>query len=151
MEKSFTALLRDYPDSLADRRRLSGLLKDLMPGKILQTNLLLNLYDVDIHKEIEKASIIDNAFRYRFIKRLCDEYGVSQRNSEWAVGMWDVCYGGSILGKRIIAPDEPPIETRPQNGTVPEIFDISSNSNIEDWRNIYEYEIVNGVPSRPFV
>jgi hypothetical protein len=99
IDQQFTQLLQNHADTLADRRRFAGILKDLIPGMALQTNLLLNLFDIDIHGELEKAVQIDNPFIYRFAKRLCDEYGVSKENADWAVAAWCNCYGGNILNK----------------------------------------------------
>ena len=147
-EEGFMLLLTEHRESLDDRRMFAGLLKDLMPGMSLQTNLLVSLFDIDIHKEIEKASQMDNTFSYRFIKRLCDEYGVSRRNAEWAVSTWCSCYGESLLGKKhFLMPEEESVD---QTGftdnqeSVDVSFDITSNDYVDDWRNVYEYEIVNG-------
>ena len=99
VEQQFIQLLQNYLDALSDRRRFAALLKDLIPGQPMQTVLLLNLFDIEIHKEIEKTEQLSDIFAYRFIKRLCDEYGISKENAEWAVSMWCVCYGEIILGK----------------------------------------------------
>jgi hypothetical protein len=99
IEQEFTHLLQNHSEALTDRKRFAGLLKDLMPGMALQTNLLLNLFDIDICNEIDKIKQIDYNFVYRFVKRLRDEYGVSKDIAEWAVTMWCVCYGELILRK----------------------------------------------------
>ncbi|MDR1137431.1 MAG: leucine-rich repeat domain-containing protein [Synergistaceae bacterium] len=98
-EQEFTLLLRDYRDALADKKRFAGLVKDLMPERPLQRNLLLTLHEMNIHAEIEKAAQVTNAFAFRFVKRLCDEYGVSRVHADWAVSSWCVCYGKNILKK----------------------------------------------------
>jgi len=148
IEKQFTQLLQNYADMLGDRRKFAGLLKDLIPGQPLHTNLLLQLFDVDIHREIEKAVKINNSLVYRFVKRLCDEYGVSKRNADWAVAIWCTCYGETVLGKTV--------ETVPDDAgasidndlivadTVATTFDIAANDYVDDWRNVYDYEITDG-------
>ena len=98
-ENCLTRLLWDFKDELYNKKRFAGLVKDLMPGKPLQVNLLLALYDMGIHAEIEKVSQINNAFAFRFVKRLCDENGVSRMHSDWSVSTWCVGYGKNILGK----------------------------------------------------
>ena len=99
VEQDFTKLLRDYPDQIADKKRFSGLVKDMLPGQPMQINLLMALFEMGIHTEIAGVSSITNAFAYRFVKQLMDERGVSRSNADWAVSVWCVCYGKNILGK----------------------------------------------------
>jgi hypothetical protein len=98
-DNDFTRLLRDYKDTLNNKKQFVGLIKDFMPGQPLQVNLLLALYEMGVHAEIEKTAQINNAFAYRFVKRLCDEHGVSRFHADWAVSLWCVCYGKNILNK----------------------------------------------------
>lgn len=149
VETRFLKLLQNHSEALSDRRQFSSLLKDLMPGMALQSNIILNLYDLDIHSEIDKTVQIDNSFVYRFTKKLCDEYGVSKRNADWAVETWCNCYGKSILGKKI---DTAPLPTAydadkdgaPAQDPFATTFDVAANEYIDDWRNTYEYEIEYG-------
>ena len=99
MEHEFTQILKDSKNMLGDKKRFAGLVKDLMPGQTLNVNLLLALFDMGIHTEIEKTPQITNAFAYRFVKQLCDERGVSRMNADWAVSVWCVCYGRNVLRK----------------------------------------------------
>ena len=99
VEQDFTGLLRDYPDLLTDKKKFTGLVKDMLPGQPLQVNLLLSLYDIGIHDDIANVSSITNAFAFRFVKQLVDEHGVSRINADWAVSVWCVCYGKNILRK----------------------------------------------------
>lgn len=146
IREKFTRILNDYPDALSNRRVLLGLLRDLSPGKNLQTNLLLNLYDLDFHGEIGKAAIIDNVLVYRFTKRLCDEYGVSRKNSEWAVLTWCLCYGESLLGLKTEETKNDIGEANShEEGIIDaKTFDVSTGDYVDDWRDIYEYEVING-------
>lgn len=98
-EDDFTKLLRDYPDAIADKRRFFGLLKDLFPGRQRQVNLLCTAFELEIAGEIAGTDSIDDAFAYRFVKRLMEEYGVSRQNADWAVFVWCVCYGKRLLHK----------------------------------------------------
>lgn len=100
IEQEFSRLLIEYAHVLDDKRRFAGLLKDLLPETVLETNLLLNLYDFDIHKEIEQTAQIDDAFIYRFVKRLCDEHGVNRQHATRAVTMWCSCYGKALTEKK---------------------------------------------------
>jgi hypothetical protein len=99
VEQNFTSLLRDYPSIINEKKKFAGLVKDMLPGQPLQTNLLLTLYDIGIHTEIAAATAVTNTFAFRFVKQLVDEHGVSRINADWAVSVWCVCYGRNILGK----------------------------------------------------
>lgn len=98
-EDDFVHMLKKYPDSIADKRKFVGLMKDCFPGQQMQINLMSTTYEIGIAAEIEKTVKINNAFAFRFVKRLVDEYGVSRLNADWAVSVWCVCYGGSVLHK----------------------------------------------------
>lgn len=98
-ELQFQQLLAEYKDALDNRARFTGLVKDYFPGQQMQINLLISAYDTGIAKEIENATGINNAFAFRFVKRLMDEYGISRVNADWAVSVWCVCYGRHVLHK----------------------------------------------------
>jgi hypothetical protein len=99
LEAELTDVFKNHRDAAGDKRRFAGLMKDLFPGQTRETNLLLSLFDMGLPAEIDTAGQITNAFAYRFVKRLLDDYGVSRNNADWAVSMWCVCYGKNILGK----------------------------------------------------
>lgn len=98
-ETEFERLLSTYRDAIGIRSRFSGLVKDFFPGQQMQVNLLLAAYDLGVASELETVRVINNAFAYRFVKRLIDEYGISRANADWAVSAWCVCYGQHILKK----------------------------------------------------
>lgn len=98
-EDDFSKMLRDYPDAVSDKKVFVGLLKDLFPGKPMQINLISTTYGLGIASEIAGVAQINNAFAFRFVKRLVDEYGVSRMNADWAVSVWCVCYGQRLLHK----------------------------------------------------
>lgn len=98
-EAEFERLLNQYRDAVGVRSRFSGLVKDYFPGQQRQINLILAAYDLGLAKELESVGTISNAFAYRFVKRMVDEYGTSRVNADWAVSVWCVCYGQHILGK----------------------------------------------------
>ncbi|MCL1789226.1 MAG: hypothetical protein FWG33_02615 [Oscillospiraceae bacterium] len=99
VEQEFIRLLKEYPDSLETRKRFIGLVNDFLYMQPLQANLVLTLYKMGIHKEIEKTSRLDNTFAYRFVKRLTDEHGISRENAARSVFIWCLCYGEKILEK----------------------------------------------------
>ncbi len=98
-ETEFERLLNQYRDAIAIRSRFSGLVKDFFPGQQMQINLILAAYDLGLSQELETVRTINNAFAYRFVKRLVEEYGISRSNADWVVSVWCVCYGQHILGK----------------------------------------------------
>jgi len=99
VEQDFMNLLRDYPGIINEKKKFTGLIKDMLPGQPLQVNLLLSLFDIGIHTEIAAITSITNTFAFRFVKQLVDEHGVSRLNADWAVSIWCVCYGKNILSK----------------------------------------------------
>ena len=90
-QDSFEQLLRDYPDAVSDRRKLAGLLKDYFPDRQMQVNLISEVHTLGIVQDIQSAAQINNAFAYRYVKRMVDEFGVSRLNADWAVSIWCVC------------------------------------------------------------
>jgi len=98
-EQEFTQILNDNRNTLGEKKRFAGLIKDLIPGQALQSNLIIALHEMGIHSDIEKAPQITNAFAFRFVKQLSDERGISRMNADWAVSVWCVCYGKNVLGK----------------------------------------------------
>lgn len=99
-QNSFEQLLKDYPDAVSDKRRFTGLLKDYFPAQQMQVNLINTVQTLGIVQDIQSASQINNAFAYRYVKRMVDEFGVSRLNADWAVSIWCVCYGQNILKKQ---------------------------------------------------
>ncbi len=98
-ESEFERLLANYRDTIAIRSRFTGLVKDFFPGQQMQINLILAAYDLGLAQELENVRAINNAFAYRFVKRLVEEYGISRANADWVVSIWCVCYGQHILKK----------------------------------------------------
>jgi len=84
-----TSLLLNHPISITDRSQLHNLLKDFYPNQPLQVNLLIHLYDLDIHRELaSNSSNISN----RFTKKLADNYGTSAEHAKWAIDTWIEAY-----------------------------------------------------------
>lgn len=98
-EDDFSKMLGEYPNAVADKKVFIALLKDLFPGQQMQTNLMRMTYELGIAEEIAGTAHINNAFAFRFVKRLVDEYGISRLNADWAVSVWCVCYGNRLLHK----------------------------------------------------
>lgn len=99
-EQDFEAMLRQYENSINDKKQFAALIKDLFPQDAKNVNLILIAYNMGIAQDIQKASLINNTFAFRYVKQLMDNYGISRKNADWIVSIWCVCYGEKILGKR---------------------------------------------------
>lgn len=91
-QDEFEELLMHYPDSLDDKRRFIGLLKDFLPDHPMQRNLIGTVFSLGIVPEIQNIPVINNAFAFRFVKQLMEDYGVSRANADWAVSIWCVLW-----------------------------------------------------------
>ena len=80
-EDRFENMIRQYDQALADRKVFVGLMRDLFPEDSKKANLIIDAFDLGIAEEIQKASEIDNAFAYRFVKQLEDDHGISRQNA----------------------------------------------------------------------
>ncbi len=98
-EQNFEDMLRTYQAAIDDKKRFSGLVKDLFPDQAKTVNLLLMAYNMGIAQDMASAARISNTFAYRYVKQLVDDYGLSRLNADWIVSVWCVCYGQKILGK----------------------------------------------------
>lgn len=98
-QDEFEKLINDYPETVNDKRKFTGLLKDSFPDNPMQINLIGSALALGIVQDIQNCSLINNSFAYRFVKRMVDELGVSRLNADWAVSVWCVCYGQNILKK----------------------------------------------------
>lgn len=87
----------DYTEIVRDRRRLSGLLRDLCPDRRREINVLLQIYDLGIIEEISRQTEINHLFVHRFCKTLIEEYGTNESLAKSMVQIWCLCYGRNIL------------------------------------------------------
>ena len=92
-------MLEKYQASLDDRKKFTALVKDLFPDQAKNVNLLLMAYNMGIAQDIQSASHINNAFAFRYVKQLMDDFGMSRVNADWIVSVWCSCYGRKVLGK----------------------------------------------------
>lgn len=133
-QDSFEQLLRDYPDAVSDRRKLAGLLKDYFPDRQMQVNLINEVHTLGIVQDIQSAAQINNAFAYRYVKRMVDEFGVSRLNADWAVSIWCVCYGRNTLKKRC------DIEiSQARSGAAPAIKEENSSNSGKQYGDLFRY------------
>lgn len=136
-EDRFITLLRQYPEAVSDRKKFIGLMKDFFPEQPMQVNLINTAFDLGIVEELDKAANIGNAFAFRFVKRLIDEYGVSRINADWAISVWCVCYGKQTLGK----PCDIEI-SKAKQGAGPAIHD-EAGSGGKQYNDLFRYRAVS--------
>ena len=68
-------MLRQYGDAIDDKKKFTGLIKDYFSEQAKTINLMLMAYDVGIASQIQVAGKLNNAFAFRFVKQLTDDYG----------------------------------------------------------------------------
>ena len=92
-------MLRQYENSIDDKRQFTALVKDIFPEEAKNINLILMAYNMGIAQDIQKANLLNNTFAFRYVKQLMDDYGISRVNADWVVSVWCSCYGNKVLGK----------------------------------------------------
>lgn len=92
-------MIRQYENSIDDKRQFTALVKDIFPEEAKNINLILMAYNIGIAQDIQKASLLNNTFAFRYVKQLVDDYGISRANADWIVSVWCTCYGNRVLGK----------------------------------------------------
>lgn len=55
-EDSFADMLKQYPNSVQDKKKFIGLMKDFFPGQQMQVNLINTTYELGITDEMTRAS-----------------------------------------------------------------------------------------------
>lgn len=137
-EKSFEQLLTTYTDSVNDKKKFAGLLKDFFPENPMQINLINTVYSLGIASDIQSATQINNAFAYRYVKRLVDEFGISRLNADWAVSVWCVCYGQNTLRKKCDI-----IISQAKSGAAPAIVEESPSGSGKQYGDLFKYTKVS--------
>lgn len=126
-------MLRQYENSIDDKRQFTALVKDLFPEEAKNINLILMAYNMGIAQEIQKANLLNNTFAFRYVKQLMDDYGISRVNADWIVSVWCSCYGNKVLGKAC------DISVQKQGGG-PAIRDSSTSASGKSYGDLFVYE-----------
>lgn len=130
-QNTFEQLLNDYPDAVSDKKKFMGLLKDYFPDQQMQVNLISTVLTLGIVQDIQSSSQINNAFAYRYVKRMVEEFGVSRLNADWAVSVWCVCYGQNTLKKRC--------EVKISQTKTPAIADERPSGSSKQYGDLFRY------------
>ena len=125
-------MLRQYENSIDDKRQFTALVKDIFPEEAKNINLILMAYNMGIAQDIQKANLLNNTFAFRYVKQLMDDYGISRVNADWIVSVWCSCYGNKVLGKAC------DISAQKQGGG-PAIKDNKSSSG-KSYGDLFVYE-----------
>ena len=125
-------MLRQYENSIDDKRQFTALVKDIFPEETKNINLILMAYNMGIAQDIQKANLLNNTFAFRYVKQLMDDYGISRVNADWIVSVWCSCYGNKVLGKAC------DISVQKQGGG-PAIEDNKSSSG-KSYGDLFVYE-----------
>lgn len=131
-EQDFEAMLRQYENSINNKRQFTALVKDIFPEEAKNINLILMAYNMGIAQDIQKANLLNNTFAFRHVKQLMDDYGISRVNADWIVSVWCSCYGNKVLGKAC------DISVQKQGGG-PAIKDNKSSSG-KSYGDLFVYE-----------
>ena len=131
-EQDFEAMLRQYENSINNKRQFTALVKDIFPEEAKNINLILMAYNMGIAQDIQKANLLNNTFAFRYVKQLMDDYGISRVNADWIVSVWCSCYGNKVLGKAC------DISVQKQGGG-PAIKDNKSSSG-KSYGDLFVYE-----------
>lgn len=114
-----------------DKKKFTGLIKDYFPDQAKTINLMLMAYDVGLVHEIQSAGKLNNAFAFRFVKQLTEDYGLSRVNADWVVSIWCVCYGKNVLGKDC--------DIRVQSGHEPAIVEEQTGGQGKKYGDLFKY------------
>ena len=124
-------MLRQYENSIDDKRQFTALVKDIFPEEAKNINLILMAYNMGIAQDIQKVNLLNNTFAFRYVKQLMDDYGISRVNADWIVSVWCSCYGNKVLGKAC--------DISVQKGGGPAIKDNKSSSG-KSYGDLFVYE-----------
>ena len=87
-----SGIIYEYPHSLGDRKLLSSILNDYIPGLESTRNILLLLYfDLNIHKEMKNTGAIDDFFITRIARKLENQYRIDFESAKSGVLLWVDC------------------------------------------------------------
>lgn len=89
-------IIKDYPDALADRKKLQALFSDFFPEDRLKRNTLLMVFDDGIVEEMTGMTQLDRIAMHRFVKSVGQGYGIQTASAENAVLAWAKAMGLSL-------------------------------------------------------
>ena len=97
-------VFKQFPDCIATRVKLRGILADCFPTEKVKINLILNAYDEGIVDDIKKAKELSSIMFGRWKKIVIDNYGISEENATWVIDYWFSEYGVAVCNKKYNKP-----------------------------------------------
>lgn len=126
-------------DSLQSRAQMRAIMKDLYPGKILEMNILLDVYESGVPREIRNTGTINDVQYTKYMQKIINDYGLQQRYVIDALNAWiDVCISPGTSSRLKLAggqqhkPIEQPI-TNPINHVPINTGQVVVNGNTSDY------------------
>lgn len=105
-EEKLIEIFKRYPIVVHDRNRMRALLMDYFPEDKLLFNLLMDAYDGEILKEIDKSKVLNNTVLRGISKRLTREYGLQKEKARDIILLYFRTYGKVIRKKKIDIKEE---------------------------------------------
>lgn len=81
-------------DSLQSRALMRAIIQDLYPGKIREMNILLDVYESGVPRQIKNDGNITDVEYARYIQKIVDDYGMQEQYAVLGLNAWiDLCLG----------------------------------------------------------
>lgn len=150
MDINLKHVLSYSKDSLQSRAQMRAIMQDLYPGKTLEMNTLLDVYESGVPREIRNTGKIDDVQYTKYIQKIMNEYGVQQGYVIDALNAWiDACVlpGTSSRLKPAGGQQHKPIEqpiTNPINHVSINTEQVVVNGNTSDYetKNIGNNQVI---------
>ncbi len=100
MEINLSRVIGYSKDSLQSRALMRAIMLDLYPGKTLEMNVLLDVYESGVPRKIKNDGGITEAQYAQYVKKIENEYGLQESYIVEALNAWiDVCLGKGTSGQ----------------------------------------------------
>ena len=94
MEINLSRVIGYSKDSLQSRALMRAIMLDLYPGKTLEMNVLLDVYESGVPRKIKNDGEITEAQYTQYVQKIENEYGLQESYIVEALNAWiDVCLG----------------------------------------------------------
>jgi len=87
---------------LKDRKLLCNIIKDKYPNKTLEMNVLLNVYDIGVLRDIARKGSITELQYSGYIQKLISTYGLQEQLAKQGLNLWIDTFLGSGYSERFM-------------------------------------------------
>lgn len=160
MEIDLSRVIAYSKDSLQSRALMRSIMLDLYPGKTREMNVLLDVYESGVPREIKNNGKIDDSLYCSYIQRIVNDYGLQEQYVIEGLNAWiDQCLSAGTaekLNKPSVAVQEnkvQPIVHKPiEKKTVEQVLGKASDFEIKV-RNDNNIEIIKfrGFDEKEFI